>query len=141
MTDTEKKMDTKLPQQPHYAVKNEKGWGKEMLGLYSIDAKDDLAGIFGTPIINFTMEAEGVTKFRVRNKRGIWLPYTDVFDISKGAGDDTPITGIEIVGSGFAYSIHAKGGAWLPIMNTTDTEGEVLAVAGSQIDALWIDKL
>jgi len=138
----EKKIQT-TPEEPHYAVKVDDAWGYEMLGLDPVGNHDtEYSGVFGTPITNFTVEASGIKKARVRNKRGKWLPYGHNFGMNskEGLGDETPITGIEIVGSGFIFSVHAKGGAWLPIVNTSDVEGEVLSIVPSQIDAVWIDK-
>ena len=140
----EKKTAIKAPIQPHYAAKNSDGWGTEMLGVEAMDGGDiEYAGIFGLPITNFTIEAADILKARVRNKRGKWLPYKTGFGMNKveALGDDTPITGIEIVGAGFIFSIHAKGGSWLPIIKTSDVEKDVLAIAASSIDAIWIDKI
>lgn len=140
----EKKIAVKAPIHPHYAIKNSDGWGAEMLGVEAMDGSDtEYAGILGLPIINFTIEAADILKARVRNKRGKWLPYKTGFGMNKteALGDDTPITGIELVGAGFIFSIHAKGGSWLPIIKTSDIEGDVLAIAASSIDAIWIDKV
>lgn len=139
-----KKTDIKAPIYPHYAIENSDGWGIEMLGIEAMDGSDiEYAGVFGLPIINFTIEAADILKARVRNKRGKWLPYKTGFGMNKAEalGDNTPITGIEIVGAGFIFSIHAKGGSWLPVTKTSDIEGDVLAVAASSIDAIWIDKI
>lgn len=137
---TDNKSNT-LPEIPHYAVATSDGWISEMNGTESVDSSDiDYAGILGIPITNFTIEGAGIKKVRVRNRKNKWLPYKNGFDKTTGIGDNTPITGIEIVGSGFIFSIHAKGGSWLPMVHTSDVEGETLAIAGSQIDAIWIDK-
>lgn len=144
MSDTEKKIESKLPREPHYVAKNEDGWGVEMLGLEAIDDSEmDHTGTFGMPIINFTIEAADILKARVRNKRGKWLPFKTGFGMNKSEalGDDTPITGIEILGKKFILSIHAKGGGWLPSVITSEVEGEVQATVGSAIDAIWIDKI
>lgn len=134
--------DKKLSKVPHYASATRNGWISEMNGIEAMDDSDnDYAGILGIPITNFTIEADGILKARVRNRKNRWLPYKSGFDKKTGIGDNTPITGIEIVGSGFIFSIHVKGGTWLPTMRTSETEGEVLAVAGSQIDAIWVDKI
>lgn len=140
----EKKIDAKLPLEPHYVAKNSSGWSVEMSGLEAVDRTDaDHTGVFGIPIINFTIEAADIIKARVRNKRGKWLGYKTKFGMNdiEALGDNTPITGIEIVGKGFIFSIHVKGGTWLPTMRTSDTEGEVLATTGSQIDAIWVEKI
>ena len=140
----EKKIDTKLPLEPHYAVENANGWGIEMSGLDALDGSDiEHAGILGMPIINFTIEAADILKARVRNKRGKWLPFKTGFGMNKAEalGDGTPITGIEIIGSGFIFSIHVKGGSWMPFILTSETVGEVQAIASSSIDAIWVDKV
>lgn len=144
MTNTEKKIESTLPQEPHYVAKNADGWSVEMSGLDAVDGSaTDHTGTFGLPIINFTIEAADILKARVRNKRGKWLPFKTGFGMNaaEALGDDTPITGIEILGNKFVLSIHAKGGSWLPAIITSDVEGEVQAVAGSTIDAIWIDKM
>ncbi len=144
MSDTEKKIESKLPQDPHYVAKNADGWGVEMSGLEAVDGSAmDHTGTFGLPIINFTIEAADILKARVRNKRGKWLPFKTGFGMNKAEalGDDTPITGIEILGNKFILSIHAKGGSWLPSVITSEVEGEAQAIAGSTIDAIWIDKI
>ena len=131
-----------LPELPHYASASNNNWSSELFGTESVDGSDtSYAGILGIPITNFTLEGKGIKKFRVRNRKNKWLPYKTNFDKTIGAGDNTPITGIEIVGSGFIFSIHVKGGSWLPAVCTTNKEGEILAIAGSQIDAVWIDKI
>lgn len=138
----EKKTDVKTPIHPHYAIENSDGWGIEMLGVEAVDGSDiEYAGILGLPITNLVLEAADIKKVRVRNKRGKWLPYKTGFDKEHGFGDNTPITGIEIVGAGFIFSIHAKGGSWLPVTKTSDIEGDILAVAASSTDAIWIDKI
>lgn len=144
MEDVIKKVESKLFQEPHYAVENSAGWGMEMLGVDAVDGSDiDHAGSFGDPIVNFTIEAVDILKARVRNKKGKWLPFKTGFGMNKteALGDGTPITGIEIIGTGFIFSVHVKGGSWLPTMITSETEGEVQAIASSQIDAIWIDKI
>ena len=144
MSDVEKKVESTLPKEPHYVAKNSSGWSVEMSGLEAIDRTDtDHTGVFGIPITNFTIEAADIIKARVRNKRGKWLEYKTKFGMNyaEALGDNTPITGIEIVGKGFIFSIHVKGGTWLPTMFTSDTEGEVLATTGSQIDAIWVAKI
>lgn len=141
---TEKKSDYTLPQEPHYVAKNASGWSTEMLGLEAVDGSDaDHTGILGLPIINFTIEAADILKARVRNKKGKWLPFKTGFGMNdaEALGDDTPITGIEILGNKFIFSVHAKGGSWLPSVVTSEVEGEVQVIAGSTIDAIWIDKI
>lgn len=144
MNDTEKKIKSELPQEPHYVAENADGWGIEMSGLEALDGSEiDHTGTIGMPIINFTVEAADIQKARVRNKRGKWLPFKTGFGMNKieGLGDGTPITGIEIIGTGFIFSIHAKGGSWLPTMTTSENEGVVQGIANSSIDAIWIDKI
>lgn len=135
-------VDVELPELPHYASASNNSWSSELFGTESVDGSDkSYAGILGIPITNFTLEGKGIKKFRVRNRKNKWMPYKNSFDKTIGAGDNTPITGIEIVGSGFIFSIHVKGGSWLPAVRTTNKDGEILAIAGSQIDAVWIDKI
>ena len=144
MSETTKKVEKVLPQEPHYVAKTADGWSTEMLGLDAVDGSDtNYTGIFGLPIINFTIEAADISKARVRNKRGKWLPFKSGFGMNKieALGDDTPITGIEILGNKFMISVHAKGGGWLSTAITSEKEGEVQIVAGSTIDAIWIDKI
>jgi len=144
MVNTEKKNEFELPQEPHYVAKNANGWSVEMSGLDAVDGSEtDHTGTFGLPIINFTIEAADILKARVRNKRGKWLPFKTGFGMNKiqALGDDTPITGIEILGDKFILSIHVKGGGWLPSVITSKVEGEVQVIAGSTIDAIWIDKI
>ena len=144
MSDSTEKSNVEIPQEPHYAAKTDDGWSTEMLGLEALDDSGaDHTGILGVPIINFTIESADITKARVRNKRGKWLPYKTTFGMNnkEALGDNTPITGIEIVGNGIIFSIHVKGGSWLPVVTTSNTAGEVLAVTGSQIDAIWISKI
>lgn len=137
---TEKKDDKKLPTRPHYCAATQDGWGVDMIGTSSDDGAD-YAGVMGHPITNFSVEAKGITKSRVRNKLGKWLEYKTGFDKTKGLGDDTPITGIEIVGKGFVVAVHIKGGNWLTPSFTSDSDGEVLIGASTPIDAIWIDKI
>ena len=140
----DEKTESKLPLEPHYVAKNADGWGVEMSGLEAVDGSEmDHAGTFGLPIINFTVEAADILKARVRNKRGKWLPFKTGFGMNKAEalGDDTPITGIEILGNKFIFSVHVKGGDWLPFVMTSEVEGEVQVIASSSIDAIWIDKI
>lgn len=133
---------TDIPTDPHYTSATKDGWGIEMNGLEAADGSNaDHAGILGMPMTNFTVEAKDIKKVRVRNKRGKWLPFKTGFDKVNGFGDGTNITGIEIVGEGFIYAIHAKGGQWMQATKTSDIEGEVLGICASSIDAIWIDKI
>lgn len=122
-----------------YQAKTADGWGIEMVGTEPADDSDiDHAGIIGQSITNFKIGGRIVKKARVRNSRGKWLAYNSGMNIE--LGNNKPITGIEIVGSGLAYAIHVKGGQWLPRIITSDVEGEQLATAGA-IDAIWIDEI
>lgn len=143
LTDIEQNDVSKKPLIPHYSAKTkELGWGIDMTGTYSVDYHNiDYAGVFGLSMTNFTVEAEGIKKARVKNKRGYWLWYSDAFDKTKGLGDDTPIVGLEIVGAGYLVGVHIKGGTWLNAVKTSDKEGEVLIGNGAPIDAIWIDKI
>lgn len=126
---------------PHYAAKNEYGWGVEMDDIYPVDMSNaDHAGIFGTKMINFAAGGGGIIKSRVKDYRGKWLPYKNAFDINDPLGNDTPITGIEIVGEGLIYAVHIYGGMWLFPVNSSSVEGEVFAGNGSIIDGIWISK-
>ena len=133
-----KKIET---EEPKYAVYTTE-WGPEFIGLDDELGSDaDFAGIFGEPITNFTVGAKGIKKYRIRTKKkGKWHPYQTGFDKSVKS-DGTAITGIEIVGKGFCMAVHVKGGTWLPAVNTSDTEGEVLVGSGTPIDAIWIDSV
>ena len=127
---------------PHYISKSQNGWGVDMEGTEAIDGSlIDHAGIIGLPMINFTIEAKDIKKARVRNKRGKWLDYKNFYDINNPLGDDTGITGIEIVGAGYIASVHVKGGSWLRSVVTSDAEGEVILGSNLPIDAIWIDKI
>ena len=123
-----------------YSVKTDDGWGVTMIGL---DASDDSgldhAGIFGIPMINFKIEGKLVKKARIKNKRGKWLPYGCGFNTE--LGNNTDITGIEIVGKGLIFAVHIKGGTWLNPARTSDVDGEVLVGNGAVIDAIWIDEI
>lgn len=136
-----KSNDSEMPQEPHYSIATANGWGAEMLGTedMNIDSVATYAGTIGELITNITVEGADIVKTRVRNKRGKWLAYHKNFDNNTGFGDGTPITGIEIVGAGYVYAVHVKGGMWLPSVSTSDVEGEVLTLFGSGIDAIWID--
>lgn len=122
-----------------YQAKTADGWGIEMIGTEASDDSDiDYAGIMGKPITNFKIGGRLVKKARVRNSRGKWLAYNSGMNIE--LGNNKPITGIEIVGSGLMFSIHVKGGQWVPRIITSDVEGEQLATVGT-IDAIWIDEI
>ena len=124
---------------PHYCVETANGWGIAMSGLEADDGSDlDHAGIIGMPMKNIKITAKNLTKARVRNKRGKWLGYKTGAD---GLGDGTDITGIELVGKGYVYAVHIKGGQWLATMFTSDVDGEVLATNGAVIDAIWINEV
>ena len=142
MTGTEKKEKTTvttIDEAVHYVAKTQDGWGVAMNGLEAEDGSDlDHAGVFGLPMLDFKITAKNITKARVRNKRGKWLEYKDGY---KGLGDGSNITGIELVGKGYVFSVHIKGGLWLPAMWTSDVDGEVLATNGSVIDAIWIEEI
>lgn len=123
-----------------YQAKTIDGWGITMIGdSDSDDSGIDHAGIIGKPMINFKIDGRLVKKARIRNNRGKWLNYNSGMDIE--LGNDKPITGIEIVGSGLIFAIHVKGGEWLPSIITSDIDNEVLATVGTSIDAIWIDKI
>ncbi len=138
-TDTKDVAVSTITDSVRYLVKTDDGWSIDMIGL---DASDDSgldhAGIFGKPICNIKIGGKLVKKARVKNSRGKWLPYGSGFD--KELGNDTNITGIEIVGKGLVFAIHIKGGQWLNPVFTSDIEGEVLVGNGAVIDALWIDE-
>lgn len=127
---------------PHYAAATNNGWGVEMVGIFAEDGSDtDYAGVLGTAMTNFTIEANGITKARVRNKRGRWLEYSNIFDTVNGLGDGTDITGIEIVGHGYLVGAHVKGGTWLESVRTSDKEGDTIIGIGTPLDAIWIDTI
>lgn len=128
---------------PHYVSASTDGWGIEMVGTDAIDNDPtiDHAGIFGLPMVNLTMEDANIVKARVRNRKGKWLPYSDKFDKSKGLGDGTDITGVEIVGKNIIFAVHLKGGNWLSPIRTSEVEGANMAGSGSAIDAIWIDRI
>jgi len=128
---------------PHYVSATKDGWGTEMVGSDTIDGADivNYTGTMGLPITNFTIEGKGIKKARVRNKKGRWLGYSDKFDKTTGLGDGTNITGIEIVGKGFIFAVHLKGGDWMKPVTTSDKEGEVLGGIGTPIDAIWVEKI
>lgn len=143
MTDTEKKEETTVTTTDtavHYVAKTNDGWGTAMTGLDADDGSDfDHAGILGRSMINFKIEGKLVKKARIKNKRGKWLPYGCGFDTE--LGNDTDITGIEIVGKGLIFAVHIKGGTWLNPVRTSDVDGEVLVGNGAVIDAIWIDEI
>ena len=142
MIDKVTKVETKIPDEPHYVAATKDGWGTEMIGIDPVDySNTSHAGILGLPITNFTIEASGIKKARVRINRGRWLPYKTGFNTTDGLGNDTPITGIEIVGAGYRVAAHVKGGTWLDPVDTSDKEGEVIIGGGMTIDAIWIDKI
>lgn len=137
-------LDTEMTvgKEPRYAACTQDGWGVEMIGTDAVDGSDtDHAGIFGLAMTNFTIAASGIKKARVRNKRGKWLEYKTNFDKNKGLGDGTNITGIEIVGAGYIAAVHVKGGSWLPLVRTSDTEGAVIIGENFIIDAIWVDAI
>ena len=143
MTGIEKKEETTVTTidgAVHYVAKTNDGWGVAMTGLDADDGSDlDHAGIFGTPMTNFKIEGNLVKKARIKNKRGKWLPYGRGFNTE--LGNDTNITGIEIVGKGLIFAVHIKGGMWLNPVRTSDDDGEVLVGNGAVIDAIWIDEI
>lgn len=118
-------------------------WGPEFVGSDASDGSDaSYAGVLGIPFTKITLGAKGIKKFRIRTKKkGKWSKYQTGFDKENAFGDGTPVTGIEIVGSGFIYCIHIKGGSWLPTVFTSDKENEIIAGSGSPIDAIWIEKI
>lgn len=126
---------------PHYRTAIKDGWGREMYGLDPADGSDNnFSGIMGLPITNFTVEASGIKKARVKVSKGKWLPYKTGYDIINGIGNGQPITAIELVGSGYFVAVHAKGGSWLNTVTTSDVEGAVIVGGGMPIDAIWIEK-
>lgn len=143
VTGTEKKEETTvttIDEAVHYVAKTNDGWGIAMTGLDADDGSDsDHAGVFGMPMINFKIEGNRVKKARIKNQRGKWLKYGSGFDTE--LGNDTDITGIEIVGKGLVFAVHIKGGTWLNPVRTSDVDGEVLVGNGAVIDAIWIDEI
>ena len=129
-------------EEPKYCVFAD-SWGPEFIGTDASDDSDvSYAGILGIPFTKITLGAKGIKKFRIRTKKkGKWSKYQTGFDKQNALGDGTPITGIEIVGKGFVYGVHIKGGSWLPTVITSDQDGEILTGSGSPIDAIWIEKL
>ena len=127
---------------PRYAVYSD-SWSPEFIGTDAQDDSDaDFAGVLGIPITKFTVGAKGITGFRVRTKKkGKWTTFQHGFDKDNAAGDGTPITGIEIVGSNFMYAVHVVGGQWLPAVMSSSTEGMQYAGIGAPIDAIWIEKI
>ena len=135
-------INSEVSEIPRYSGKTKNGWSIEMRGTEAIDGSDqEYVGSFGDPLINFTVEGSGIKKARVRNSRGKWLPYSTGFDTAKGLGNDKSITGIEIVGKGYKFAIHILGGQWLPVIRTSDVEGEILGTIGCTIDGIWVDKI
>ena len=131
-----------ISEDPRYIAATENGWGIEMIGIEAADGSDiDHAGIIGKAMTNFTVEASGIKKARVRNKRGRWLEYKTGFDKNNPLGDGTGITGIELIGAGYVASVHVKGGSWLGSRRTSDTDGEVILGSNLPIDAIWIEKI
>lgn len=132
--------NTKTTEPIYYKAKTQNGWGIGMNGLEAEDGSElDHAGIIGMPMTNFMIDGTLVKKARIRTKRGKWLDYVTEFDGKTGIGNDVPITGIEIVGKGLVFAVHALGGQWLNPVFTSDTDGEILVGSGFIIDAIWID--
>lgn len=128
-----------IPEEAHYVAETQDGWGIAMTNTEADDGSDlDHAGVIGLSMTNFKIGSSKIKQARVRNKRGKWLPYKTGFE--NPLGDGTDITGIEIVGSGFVFAVHVKGGQWLGSNHTSNNEGEVLVTTGTAIDAIWIDK-
>ena len=137
--DRETNASNEMYNEPYYVAKSQNGWGVGMVGLEAEDGSDlDHAGIIGLVMTNFKIDGKNIKKARIRNRRGKWLPYKSS---NEALGDDTTVTGIEIVGSGYTVSVHIMGGSWLTSMNTSDVDGEILVGNGAPIDAVWIDKL
>ena len=131
-----------IPNEARYNTATKYGWNNEMMDCDPIDESDkDFSGMMGEAITDFTIEAAGIKKARVRVSRGGWLPYKTGFNTKDGLGNGKPITGIEIVGSGYLVGIHAKGGSWLSPVKTSDVEGEVVIGGGMAIDAIWVSKI
>ena len=131
-----------IPNEAHYNTATKYGWNNEMIDCNSVDGSEkDSSGIIGEVITNFTIEAAGIKKARVRVAKGGWLPYKTGFNTNDGLGNGKPITGIEIVGSGYLVGVHAKGGSWLSPVKTSDVEGEVVVGGGMIIDAVWVSKI
>lgn len=142
METTEKKTNVPntIKEAVRYVVKTKDGWGVPMTGIDADDGSDtDHAGIIGIPMINFKIDGSLVSKARVRNKRGKWLPYGRGLDAE--LGKDSEITGIEIVGKGLVFAVHVKGGGWLSPAMTSDVEDEVKVISGAAFDAIWIDEV
>lgn len=128
--------------EPKYCVFTN-NWGPEFIGTESSDNSDNsYAGILGIPFTNIAIGAKRIKKFRIRTKKkSKWTKYITGFTKDSTFGDGSPITGIEIVGSGFMYAVHVSGGSWLPPVFTSDKDGEIITSTGSPIDAIWIEKL
>lgn len=131
---------TKVNEPIRYVAKTDVGWGVPMLGIDPDDDSDlDHTGVIGKSIINFKIDGTLVKKARVRNKRGKWLPYGSGFDTE--LGNDTEITGIEVVGKGLIIAVHIKGGQWLNPLFTSDIDGDGAIVTSVPIDGVWIDEV
>ena len=141
MSDTiDKKGNAMIEEAVHYVAKTNDAWGIPMTGLEADDGSGlDYAGIMGIPMVNLKVEGKLVKKARVKNKRGKWLKYGSDFD--NELGDDTAITGIEIVGKGLVVAAHIRGGQWLNPVFTSDEDGAAMISTGAVIDAIWIDEI
>lgn len=128
---------------PHYSVFAGGEWGDEFTGTFSETTDNDYAGTLGVPITNITLGAKGISEFRIRTrKKSRWSDYSKAgFNKENTIGDGTPITGIEIVGSGYVYAVHIKGGEWLPSVLTADKRGVNFIGCAVPIDGFWIEKL
>lgn len=136
----DKKGNAMVEEAVHYVAKTNDGWGIPMIGLEADNGSGlDYAGIMGTPMVNLKIEGKLVKKARVKNKRGKWLKYGSGFDTE--LGDDTAITGIEIVGKGLVVAVHIRGGQWLNPVFTSDEDGVAVISTGAVIDAIWIDEV
>ena len=127
---------------PRYAVYSD-DWSPDFIGIDAQDDSDaDFAGILGIPITKFTVGAKGISGFRIRTKKkDKWMSFQHGFDKDNAISDNTPITGIEILGSNFMYAVHILGGQWLPAITSSDVEGVRYAGIGAPIDAIWIEKV
>ena len=143
MIESIKAPETNELDMPRYCVFVNGSWGSEFINTDAVDDSDaSYAGILGTPFTNIAIGAKDIKKFRIRTKKkGKWSAYKTGFNKDASFGDGTPITGIEIVGSGFMYAVHVSGGSWLPPVFTSDKDGETITSTGSPIDAIWIEKL
>lgn len=119
---------------PHYTVKINGRWLPDMIGLEdSKGSSETYAGIFGQTIEDFIL-GDGYVYY-VRNRKGEWIAR-DKYDLSVDLSKNAPITGIQIDGANVIYSVHVKGGSWLP-----SAVGGERVVTGMAIDGIWVDSI